>query len=410
MFWGGAYVSPYLLEILSTRPGAPTWTSATGSLVANTGQTVSCSRASSAYCLGDDGLLHLLSANQPRVEPSGLLVEGASTNTIKNSTAIGTGATWGLTALTATANAATAPDGTNTAALLQTVAGNANHRCYDDGSDANGNTRSVYVKAPAANACRYLTIGDSDLLTAWGSIDLQTGTYVPGSGDSNGTVTAMANGWYRLSFYGNTNTFYTLWPGETAVATNPYNATGGKGVLVWMAQSEAVPFPTSPIVTGAASATRAADLITITNPLGAADTPITKSFRAITEATNWSDLNPIAGSYMMATMGYGGSPNEWALTASAGTGIVEADIDQTSGYAAWVGSVGLGSGSTPHVWRTVKTGTDLTVGTIDGATVGSASGTGATFSAALTPVSIGSNGANNNPFFGWMTDIVIDNK
>src|SRR5690242_12506284 len=106
------YVSPYLLEILSTRPGAPTWVSATGALTANTGQVVSCSRASSAYCLGDDGLLHLLGANTVRVEPTGLLVEGASTNLLAGSvTPGGSDWTWQAGNNGSAAQNVTGPDG-----------------------------------------------------------------------------------------------------------------------------------------------------------------------------------------------------------------------------------------------------------------------------------------------------------
>lgn len=98
--------------------------------------------------------------------------------------------------------------------------------------------------------------------------------YVAGASDrvsisSTGEITATATGltatvesiggagWRRLTI-------------SSAIAVNRFSfnlANVGDEIAFWMVQTEALPFPSSPIPTSGAAATRAADILTLKNPL-----------------------------------------------------------------------------------------------------------------------------------------------
>ena len=269
---GGAYVSPYLLEILSTRSGAPAWVSATGTLTANTGQVVSCSRASAGYCLGGDGLLHLLGSNTVRVEPTGLLVEGASTNVLAGSTTPGnlTYWTWQAGNNGTYAMNVTGPDGVaNSAATVTSPTGGAGCRMYQ--SVGYGvQTQSIYVTRGTA---RYIHFYPAAAVEAWWDWDVLDWTNK--SGTTAATVfrgdffkTIDGNDWYRISITINNGAaaFSDFSPHNT-VANLEFGAGDGTTMICWMPQIEPLPFPTSPIPTTSAAASRAGDNLTVANPL-----------------------------------------------------------------------------------------------------------------------------------------------
>jgi hypothetical protein len=282
------YVSPYLLEILSTRTGAPAFITATGALVANTGQTVSCARASSAYCLGDDGLLHLLGPNTVRVEPTGLLREDAASNYVYPSQAFtpGGSALWLLfQGATVTDNDAVAPDGATTACRLTMPAGSAGQDpcLYQNAIGWGSSTirsHSIYVKK---GTCRYFAMGSDAGDTGGVTLDLNTGTVVDSTGVETVGIDTLANGWFRIRAvlsasatcgetvyaFGNTTDVKDVYLGPATWSDN----TGGYG-WIWQAQLEEGGFCTSPIRTTTATAVRDGEAITVPNPLADLTQPV----------------------------------------------------------------------------------------------------------------------------------------
>lgn len=390
------YVSPYLLEILSTRPGAPSWTSATGSLVANTGQTVSCSRASSAYCLGDDGLLHLLGANTVRVEPQGLLREGPSTNLVSYSTAIGTslGSVWSVFGAQAPTVAL------NTTDVTDPAGGNAATKAVwpsipTDGVGwlffnlgGGGVTQSVYIRAPAGQTQTIRLIERSSpevehpftITDQWQRIvapqaTSQASVFVIGYGDADGSHSTPSD------------------PGGT--------------FYLWGAQSEGLPFATSLIATGASSATRDADVVTVTNPLSGLTQPVNvwrAGARFIPEATWFQIWNVSAVSVLLATGPNGGANAMRLLLNSSSTPTFE--INDAAGATLNVAGATFNASDTVQPLGQDNNGvTSLNPGS--GSPSGPGTGVIGTQDATLT---IGApTGIPTFSFYGHMTDIIMDN-
>jgi hypothetical protein len=105
-------VSPsYLIRIF---PSLPTLSQqGTGSV-----SGVTCTRASTRSCAKSDGTLVVLSSNQVAVEPNGILCERGTTNRVEQSQSPVTSPWIVRGTASITNNAATAPDGTVTAALV----------------------------------------------------------------------------------------------------------------------------------------------------------------------------------------------------------------------------------------------------------------------------------------------------
>lgn len=109
------------------------------------GGSLTFTRASDAYCTKTDGTLVLLTTDQPRIEPGGLLVEAAVTNSCIRSQEMDNGA-WTTTNVTVTANAGAAPWG---AAVAERLASTSNGGFIESTSAAltgGAAIGSVYVK------------------------------------------------------------------------------------------------------------------------------------------------------------------------------------------------------------------------------------------------------------------------
>ena len=152
-------------------------------------------------------------------------------------------AAWTLTSATVTANAATAPDGTITAEKLIASATAATHSAGQNLTvpTATTYTGSVYVKAGEYNFAAVL------LLTTFAAAqfiicDLTLGTIITTSGSPLATsITAVGNGWYRISITQITNA-----AGTAAIQVRPSNSgtttfftgDGTSGIYAWGAQLE----------------------------------------------------------------------------------------------------------------------------------------------------------------------------
>lgn len=139
-----------------------------------------------------------------------------------------------------------APDGTPTADKLYEDTTTSNtHRTYvGSGALSNGTTYcwSVYAKAGERSAFALEAWNNSTAKYVY--VDLSTGTVISGS-DTNATVTAVGNGWYKCSVThvgvsASTGSSLALYLMNSATAgAMTYNGDGSSGIYFWGAQCEA---------------------------------------------------------------------------------------------------------------------------------------------------------------------------
>ena len=199
-------------------------------------------------------------------ESKGLLIEEARTNLIANS--VPTVAIWNDGGVNFTDNAAVAPDGTQTAALIQN-AGASEYTQPANFTIPSGATItfSTYLKNVDSSYFRLMFVDspNSSFARTWinGSTMEPTGTitYV-GSTFSNMVVSYeyVGNGWYRYSLTADTTgltscAFFIA----TSDADSAFARDTSKSYLVWGAQAEQGEFPTSYIPTSGSTVTRARD-------------------------------------------------------------------------------------------------------------------------------------------------------
>lgn len=231
---------------------------------------MSFARASGATCHDAAGLLVGAAAHVPRFDHAplsgslrGLLLEAAATNLLQRSQDL---SLWPWTndgnRLTITEDSGVAPDGSVTATLLVSTAGNGLHRVQQPYAPTLGTTYtfSVYLRQAGT---RYVYVNCEAMLGAQLAVDLTTGAHVTvGSGPF--TVTALPNGWWRVSLTGvaaNTTNGPWLQANTSLAATDQRFAGDGlAGFQAWGAQLEARSTASSYVATAGASATRAADV------------------------------------------------------------------------------------------------------------------------------------------------------
>ncbi len=209
--------------------------------------------------------------NEPRFEKNGLLIEGASTNELTRSEDFNDG-DWPKLNLTITPNDIAAPDGVATSAdkLVETAV-DAEHRVSQTVSGVSPNqdlALSVFVKADERSHLR-LVVADNG---ATGNVisvifDLSDGTFsgLANGGNATGaaaTITPLANGWFHVTISGHPNTSGTdslVRFNLTAGGSASYLGEVTKGLHLWGAQLEELPFASSYIPTVATAVTRTAE-------------------------------------------------------------------------------------------------------------------------------------------------------
>jgi hypothetical protein len=211
-------------------------------------------------------------------ESLGLLIEEQRTNETNNSevftsTGGGVGA-W-------TANATVAPDGNKTADLWIPAKDFVDRNTSVITNSINGAnavvTGSVFVKKQSLRYAHIALLSSHTYYTKL--FDLDTGEFVKeysyGSPtQTSSIVTALPNGWYRISvsrYVSNTETNFRLEIGSTDVSnpSHPYGqvsyvADGISGMYFWGSQLETGSYPTSYIPTNGSTVTRAADSASMT--------------------------------------------------------------------------------------------------------------------------------------------------
>ena len=226
--------------------------------------SVSFSRTSSATRVNATGGVELLGYGQSRIDfdgaaltNKGLLIEEARSNLLRWSENF-EHSQWAEWRSTVTANNTAAPDGSITAERLAEQNGNDLHYLRGPVLTKAGASRpytfTVFAKANGRSAIT-LRIGNTGLTNGvqatcnLGGAGSTSGAGTTGAGWSGavGSVTALANGWYRCRVSGNSDTGTTL-SVEMRLnngTSDTYTGSGGQGVFLWGAQLEQAAQPSS---------------------------------------------------------------------------------------------------------------------------------------------------------------------
>ena len=228
---------------------------------------LTCSRASSGYYTKADGTLQNFSSNALRYGTNGLVVEEARTNICLQSSTFAS-SPWantnhsGVAGPTLTAGQS-APDGTTTATKFDFPAvSDADYSIYSQTvtvTAAAAYSQSIYVKAATpGDVGSFLVVYANDGAGSWAN-----------------RIT-LTSSWQRLTYTGApSGTSWLFWFGSAGNAISGFANQGAFSALLWGAQLEAGSFATSYIPTTSASATRSADVVTLTSVAGLNGTTFT---------------------------------------------------------------------------------------------------------------------------------------
>lgn len=250
-------------------------------LVAETGPTLTSSRAGTATYVDASGDLATAASNVARFTHDkdgvslGVLIEEARTNICLYSEDFGSGWIAIDQGAKGTPNSAVAPDGTTTADVLM-----------DNNAGGGGHARSVrvltlatsteytlsrYYKAKGLDWARlFLSANGSPHKQIWAYFDLTNGVVGSTGSDNTGAwIEDVGNGWFRCSVSGVTDASDTYGQLAEYVAVGDNDTfvdlDGTSSVYVWGAQLEVGEAPTSYIKTTTTSVTRPKDTILTTD-------------------------------------------------------------------------------------------------------------------------------------------------
>jgi hypothetical protein len=230
-------------------------------------------RASTKNVLGSAGLYVSVANNVPAFEFNtdgsyrGLLVEPGATNLLLRSQEFNT--TWGTQGLAVTSNTTVAPDGATTG---DTITGDGTQTTvYIDQAitfaGAGTYTLSFFAKAGTHDIIRVNISNYAGSTSTVTGYNLTNGTTTV----AGNPITAVGDGWYQIQFtftidagdlVGQMRIFLTPSTGTTAWSSAGDSNT--KSVVLWQAQLETGSVATSPIVTTAGTASRVADVVSLT--------------------------------------------------------------------------------------------------------------------------------------------------
>jgi len=361
-------------------------------------------RASTGYAQTAAGVLVPFASGELRRTDKGVLIEGARTNLCLQSQTFDN-ASW--TKNNVALSAATDPAGGSTAFKVtenDTAAGT-QHDIRQNITIAAGATytASIYAKA-GSGANRILRVySDGGGSIATTKFDLSNGTvYTAASTSGNwtgasSTITALANGWYRCTLTwtattdAGTRIIYWLY---NASNTSTYDGDGTSHLYLWGAQLEAASFPSSYIPTTTASATRAADSLTVTGVTGL-DYPLT----LFAEFERSADTGAPEGLIQVDT-----ATNDRAvLTVSSGDlghlYVQDGGVDQVIASAA--GAMAVGTVYKAAARISLNDSIVARGGTL------SAQDTSCTMPDAPTSIRLGNQNGVSSPLFGYLRRLAV---
>jgi hypothetical protein len=195
-----------------------------------------------------------------------LLIEEARTN-LATYSADFSNAAWTKNSLSITSNTIVAPDGTLTGDKF--IANSS--ATYHYGSQNTGSVSAPWTFSCYAKAGEYSRVGFAYTNTGYVFFNLLTGVQegTVGGGITSTSITAVGNGWYRISFTSTStasgaNVGIYLFNGSYSSGEPTFSGDGFSGAFIWGAQLEAGSFATSYIPTVASTATRNADAASMT--------------------------------------------------------------------------------------------------------------------------------------------------
>jgi hypothetical protein len=232
---------------------------------------VDFTRASSGTYVDSEGVIQIASTDEPRFdhdpttgESLGLLVEEQRTQPLVLQSERIDQSPWTLTLASVVAETSVLPNGGNNAYKLVPDSGSGAGLCRQNPTLADNTVYTISIFAKAAGFSQFFIqlFDKAGTFAQSRTIDLSTGG-VSGSETGSSITSAVnyGNGWYRL-ILANVNSL--------SGATTPNvrfrvagTGDGTSGIYFWGAQLEAGSFPTSYIPTTDATATRAADVASI---------------------------------------------------------------------------------------------------------------------------------------------------
>ncbi|MFL9839948.1 hypothetical protein ABS767_03135 [Sphingomonas sp. ST-64] len=241
-------------------------------------------RASPGVRWTPQGVLATLGADVARFDhhpvtgaPRGLLIEGAQTNALARSGALGS-TPWSAASVVLSEGQAS-PDGGTAATLVNDNAAASYGQVLQSFGATSGTVcLSAYVRKDAVGkATRFALLrlgGNIDL-----GIDTATGEVADVRGNASGHGVEDCGAWWRVWIAtGASVASVTLHPacGAGAMTLASFNGAVVGATAVWGVQVEGRATPSSYIATGASAWTRAADVLTLNwGMLGVADGPVT---------------------------------------------------------------------------------------------------------------------------------------
>jgi hypothetical protein len=252
-------------------------------------------RASTKLRIGSNGLYGSVANNVPAFEFNtngtyrGLLVEPGATNLILRSQEFND-ASWILQDITVTANASVSPDGATTGDKIIEAATTGTHIIAQSANLTIQNyTYSLFAKQGER---QYLCMAASNVGAFSATFDLSAGTVIGSISAVSASIEDVGNGWYKCVVVKNVtsagSSAFRIGTGNSAtVATvglvQSYTGDGTSGLFIWQAQLETGSVATSPIVTTAGTASRVADVVSLTGA---------SSLIGATEGTLYAEVVP----------------------------------------------------------------------------------------------------------------------
>ncbi len=203
---------------------------------------------------GSGDLSFTRASNGTRINSAGL-VEDCPWNLLGYSEEFNNAA-WDKVGTTITANATTAPNGTNTADNLIPSNGTQLSWVLQNFTSVVGSTYTISLYVKSTDYSFVQITGSTGFLSEYQNFNISTGALATGSGGT-ATITSVGNGWYRITYSltcistGTTNRFIiTVQDSGTAARLASCTGNGTKFVSIWGAQlnigSTAKPyFPTT---------------------------------------------------------------------------------------------------------------------------------------------------------------------